>query len=312
MSATPSGNSVTVAVNDPTVVADGTIHLPVNSLGMNVTLGSTTPQVAKIVDTNLVTSASGSVVTSADANPTISTNLASFTVNNTTQEIRIHEAIQSNIANTSIGPSDQTFAITVVNPGSGNVFYVDGVAKPALALVKGKTYTFDQSDNSNSGHPLVFVTAGGSSYTSGVTVTGTAGQAGAKVTFVVPQDAPPGLAYVCSVHGAGMGAVVSISAVTNILLEPTIASNSLSISLGSVDKILTKLVTGNVVTSAVGTITLDVSVTKIPETNLATASVNPLSIFTWGEVDDTTTGGSSWTEVDSTTGAGGSSWQEVA
>ena len=49
-----------------------------------------------------------------------------------------------------------------------------------LALYKGWTYTFDQSDSSNSSHPLVFKTDSGA-YTTNVTVTGTAGQAGAKV-----------------------------------------------------------------------------------------------------------------------------------
>ena len=34
--------STTVTLNDPTVIADGTIHLPANSLGMTVSLGATT------------------------------------------------------------------------------------------------------------------------------------------------------------------------------------------------------------------------------------------------------------------------------
>jgi hypothetical protein len=38
--------------------------------------------------------------------------------------------------------------------------------------------------------------------------------------------------------------------------------------------------------------------------------VNPLSVFTWSAVDDTTIG-SSWTDV-STTGSGGSSWTDVS
>ena len=61
----------------------------------------------------------------------------------------------------------------------------------------------------NSGHPLVFQN-GGASYTTGVTTTGTAGTAGASVTFGVPASAPAsGLFYVCSVHGAGMGNTIT-------------------------------------------------------------------------------------------------------
>ena len=76
-----------------------------------------------------------------------------------------------------------TFTVTVVNSG-GNKYVIDGdTSNPAkaLTLYKGWTYTFDQSDSSNAGHPLVFKTDSGS-YTTNVTVTGTAGQAWCKGT----------------------------------------------------------------------------------------------------------------------------------
>ncbi len=95
----------------------------------------------------------------------------------------------------------QTFAVTV----AGGVFVIDGANKPALTLVRGFTYTFDVSDSSNSGHPLQFKN-GSSSYTTGVTVNGTAGQTGATVVFAVPSNAPAtGLLYYCTVHGNSMG-----------------------------------------------------------------------------------------------------------
>ena len=68
-----------------------------------------------------------------------------------------------------------TFTVTVENSG-GNKYVIDGdTSNPAkaLALYKGWTYTFDQSDSSNANHPLVFKTDSGS-YTTNVTVTGTA------------------------------------------------------------------------------------------------------------------------------------------
>ena len=95
----------------------------------------------------------------------------------------------------------QTFAVTV----AGGVFVIDGANKPALTLVRGFTYTFDVSDSSNSGHPLQFKNGSGS-YTTGVTVNGTAGQTGATVVFAVPSNAPAtGLLYYCTVHGNSMG-----------------------------------------------------------------------------------------------------------
>ena len=46
-----------------------------------------------------------------------------------------------------------TITVTVSNPGSGNKYYLDG-ALGAYAATPGNTYKFDQSDNSNDGHPL--------------------------------------------------------------------------------------------------------------------------------------------------------------
>ena len=104
-----------------------------------------------------------------------------------------------------------TFAVTVVNSG-GNKYVLDGdTSNPAKALTlhKGWTYTFDQSDSSNANHPLVFKTDSGA-YTTNVTVTGTAGQAGAKVQIVIPESQPTGFRYYCSVHGNAMGNTITV------------------------------------------------------------------------------------------------------
>ena len=104
-----------------------------------------------------------------------------------------------------------TFTVTVVNSG-GNKYVLDGdTSSPAKALTlhKGWTYTFDQSDSSNANHPLVFKTDSGS-YTTNVTVTGTAGQAGAKVQIVIPESQPTGFRYYCSVHGNSMGNTITV------------------------------------------------------------------------------------------------------
>jgi len=105
-----------------------------------------------------------------------------------------------------------TFTVTVVNSG-GNKYVIDGdTSNPAkaLTLYKGWTYTFDQSDSSNANHPLVFKTDSGS-YTTNVTVTGTAGQAGAKVQIVIPETQPTGnFRYYCAVHGNAMGNLITV------------------------------------------------------------------------------------------------------
>ncbi len=107
-----------------------------------------------------------------------------------------------------------TRVVTVVDDG-GNKFAIDGVTAPTITLLRGVTYTFDVSDSSVSTHPLAFKN-GGVSYTTGVTSTGTAGTAGATVTFAVDAAAPlTGLTYYCTTHGDGMGSSVTTSDPTN-------------------------------------------------------------------------------------------------
>jgi len=107
-----------------------------------------------------------------------------------------------------------TFAVTVSNPGSGNKYYLDGTLSYKATLYRGGVYTFDQSDSSNSGHPLRFSTVsdgshgGGSQYTTGVVTNGTPGNAGAYTRITVAADAPL-LYYYCTNH-SGMGSYVEI------------------------------------------------------------------------------------------------------
>ena len=110
---------------------------------------------------------------------------------------------------TQLTEATRTYAVTVVNDG-GNKFALGGVTAPAISLLKNHTYIFDQSDNTNVGHQIAFKEgSGGASYTTGVTTTGTLGQAGAKTTIVTTADTPD-LFYYCVAHGEGMGNTASL------------------------------------------------------------------------------------------------------
>ena len=120
-----------------------------------------------------------------------------------------------------------TYTVTVATgtnqySASANKFYINGEVSPVLELQEGNTYIFDQSDSTNGtggAHPLRFsATANGTwgtapgggagvEYTTGVTTSGTPGNAGAYTQIVVAPVqtvGAPVLFYYCSNH-SGMG-----------------------------------------------------------------------------------------------------------
>ena len=113
--------------------------------------------------------------------------------------------------------SPKTFTVTVAaktaaspyhNVGSSNGYYIDGVQTPIIELKGNDTgkpyyYKFDQSDASNSGHPLRFYNniSKTTQYTTGVTTSGTPGSSGAHTTIAVDSTTPNVLYYQCTNHG---------------------------------------------------------------------------------------------------------------
>lgn len=110
-------------------------------------------------------------------------------------------------ANPVIYNGGKTFKVTVVNVGGSNKYFIDGRQQYGLNLVKDRAlFTFDQSDSSNSGHPLRFYLDEGRTipFTTNVQTIGTPGNAGAYTQIFVANDGPTTLYYQCSIH-AGMG-----------------------------------------------------------------------------------------------------------
>ena len=87
--------------------------------------------------------------------------------------------------------------------GSSSGYKINGVFSPHLKLIPKNTYKFDQSDSTNSSHPLRFYydAAKTTAYTDGVTTSGTPGTSGAYTQIVVSDSTPPVLFYQCSAHG---------------------------------------------------------------------------------------------------------------
>lgn len=116
---------------------------------------------------------------------------------------------------------NQNFTVTVASKttdhvyhgsGSSSGYIINGIESPHLNFVQGNSYQFDQSDGSNSGHPLRFYydAAKTTAYTAGVTTNGTAGSSGAYTKIVPTKDTPMVLYYQCTAHGY-MGGSVSFA-----------------------------------------------------------------------------------------------------
>ena len=136
--------------------------------------------------------------------------------------------------------------------GSSNGFVLDGVEAPYLTLTPGRTYRFDVSHGSNTGHPLGFFydVDKTTAYTTGVTVSGTSGNTGSYVDLVVSDTTPSVLHYQCSIH-AKMGN--SIQTGSNILDTEHNSTIRGSLTATTLNGDLTGNVTGNVTGNLTGT-----------------------------------------------------------
>ena len=87
------------------------------------------------------------------------------------------------------------------NSGSPNGYVIDGDQGPHVTLSKG-VYKFDQADNSNLTHPLKFYYDRDKNreMSTGVVVTGTAGNAGANTTITIDENTPTPIFYECTAH----------------------------------------------------------------------------------------------------------------
>ena len=102
--------------------------------------------------------------------------------------------------------------------GSANGYLLNGSVAPFIDFKVGNTYRFDQSDASNSTHPLLFYydAAKTTAYSTGVTTNGTPGSSGAYTQIVVSETTPNILYYMCSSH-AHMGNRIDVHSSTNVI-----------------------------------------------------------------------------------------------
>ncbi len=137
---------------------------------------------------------------------------------------------------TIVDPTDVetvTYTVTVANVGGVNIFLINGVNNPVITMKRGSTYIFNQSDNSNVGHPLrIKSDAGGQQTTINAGTLGT----DATVTYQPAYpSAPNDLRYYCTVHGNAMGNTITMND-PNTTTEETTTTTSQQINpLGTPD-----------------------------------------------------------------------------
>ena len=169
----------------------------------------------------------------------------------------------------SIHGTTTTFVVTVASKtsayryngsGSSNGYKIDGVEAPFITLTPGRTYRFDQSDGTDALHPLRFYydVDKTTAYTTGVTVGGTQGSAGAYTEIVVTDTTPTVLHYQCSSHAKMGNSVQTNSNVLDTEHNSTVRGTMTATSFAGN---ITGNVTGNVnAASGVSTFTtLDVN-----------------------------------------------------
>ena len=164
---------------------------------------------------------------------------------------------------------EATFTVTAAT----GKFIIDGVDKPALTLYKGWTYTFDVSDASNAAHPLRFH-GNTAQWTTNVTVTGTQGQAGAKVSIKIPETQPTGFHYYCTNH-SGMGNTITVKD-DPIKTVSDIASNVVTVAGISTD--VTAVAANNANITAVKNNETNINAVKNNETNINAVQANETNI----------------------------------
>jgi len=144
--------------------------------------------------------------------------------------------------------SVKTFAVTVASKtaahryngsGSSSGYVIDGKESPFITLTPGRTYKFDQSHSSNSGHPLRFYLESDktTAYTTNVTTNGTPGSSGAYTQIAIVDNTPMVLHYQCSSHSLMGNSVQTNSSTANIgtLASLTVSGNISMTGTGAID-----------------------------------------------------------------------------
>ena len=173
--------------------------------------------------------------------------------------------------------------------GSSSAYFLDGLEAPAIYLNgadnvtsdSGYYYKFDQSDSTNSTHPLRFYLDADktTAYTTGVTTSGTPGSSGAYTQIDVDEDTPSILYYQCSSHSyMGNYALVPASNVINhteALISMPTATTTL-VGTNTTDTLTNKTLTSPKINEDVAVTSTATEINILDGVTASTAEINKL------------------------------------
>ncbi len=189
-------------------------------LEMQGTINSTAGEIGGFgISATTISSSNSNLILNSNGQITASAVSMSGTVNATSGLIG-GMRIESNSIESAADAGDGSTTTYTVTVNGSSKYEIDGVQQASLIFLPGNTYRFDQADDSNENHPLRFVqTSGGTDYyTTGVTINGTPGSAGAYTEIAVTQSTPTQLYYRCSAH-SGMGGSITVDKTSPLILD---------------------------------------------------------------------------------------------
>jgi len=243
---TSGDNNTALGSTAGSAVASGTDNTNIGKDSGKLVTGNYNLTIGSVSGDNLTTGAGNVIIGSVDAASATASRQLKIAGNDgsttttwwdgdNTGRVTNSALVQGNMFSKAYGPTGAPITLivtagakTAAHPyygdGSASGYFINGVESPVLSF--GGTdaatanteyfYEFDQSDSTNSGHTLRFYLDADktTAYTTGVTVTGTAGSSGAKTVIAVNEFTPNILYYQCDAH-AYMGNYAS--QVTNMI-----------------------------------------------------------------------------------------------
>ena len=321
-----SGNQLTIQEGFTQELLDGSGNVQVGGQGLVLTLGQETGRIApgnlgQQLNLSVNWDQAAQLVCNSHIDVTgqqLTAGVGSVTID--AQQVQQVTGFENTL---SSQPDVVNYTVTVIQSGGQNIYVLNGVQKPALTMLRATKYVFDLSDNTNTNHPLRFKDASGAAYTDGVVVTGTPGQAGAKVEFTVPSGAPNSLRYYCTVHGNGMGNTITVNNYITISGVAVANTTGQQLTLGSTsfEPVIAKIftATGNQIALSQGSVEITINQSRLVDGFLLNANTADVSIFSgWDDVTVPDVGnwtnidpgfGSTWSNINATTSG---SWTEVS